>query len=97
MLRPRLPEEVIEIAYLELTEPTIPEGLDRCLASGAVRIRMLPFFLSAGAHVTRDLEEFRSEFAKEHPDLTVQLCPPLGLHPSIVDILLDRLSETGSV
>ncbi len=97
MLRPRLPDEIIEIAYLELAAPTIPEGLERCLASGATRIRMLPFFLSAGSHVTQDLEAFRAEFAKVHPDRTVELCPPLGLHPRIVDILLDRLSEAGPV
>ena len=97
MLRPRLPDDNIEIAYLELTTPTIPEGLARCLASGATRIRMLPFFLSAGSHVTQDLEGFRTEFAREYPDRTFELCPPLGLHPRIIDILLDRLSEGAAV
>lgn len=93
MLAPHLPGERIEIAYLELAEPTIPEGLSRCLAAGATRVRMLPYFLSAGAHVTGDLEQFRADFAARYPDVVFQLCGPLGLHPRIIDIVLDRLGE----
>jgi sirohydrochlorin ferrochelatase len=93
MLAPHLPGERIEIAYLELAEPTIPEGLSRCLAAGATRVRMMPYFLSAGAHVTGDLERFRADFAARYPDVAFQLCGPLGLHPRIIDIVLDRLDE----
>jgi len=95
MIRPHLPGERVEIAYLELAEPTIPQGLSRCVDGGATRVRMLPYFLSAGAHVTQDLEQVRAEFASRYPQTTFQLCGPLGLHPRIVDIVLDRLREGG--
>jgi sirohydrochlorin ferrochelatase len=88
------PGELIEIAYLELASPTIPEGLARCVARGATRIRMSPFFLSAGAHVASDLHEFRREFLLRHPQVEVRVCPPLGVHPRLVDVLLERLEET---
>lgn len=93
ILGPRLPDERLEIAYLELAEPTIPMALERCIDAGAKSVRMLPYFLSAGAHVSRDLEEFRQQFAERYPDVKFSLCPPLGLHPKIIDIVLDRLSE----
>ena len=92
-LRPRVAEEIVEIAYLELAEPTIPQGLARCVEQGATTVRMLPYFLSAGAHVTEDLAEFRADFLRTHPDVDCQVCPPLGLHPRIIDVLLDRLNE----
>ncbi|SFI15230.1 sirohydrochlorin chelatase [Planctomicrobium piriforme] len=92
-LRPRVEEAIVEIAYLELADPTIPHGLRRCVEGGASSIKMLPYFLSAGAHVTRDLENARLEFMQEHPGVTCQLCPPLGLHPRMLEILLDRLQE----
>lgn len=94
MLAARIGEEVIEIAYLELAEPTIPRGLQACLDRGATKIRMLPYFLSEGAHVVSDLQRYRSQFVGEHPEVECRLCPPLGLHPKIVDVLLDRLGET---
>lgn len=84
---------MIECSYLELAEPTIPAGLQRCLERGATSIRMLPYFLSAGAHVTNDLGEFQREFLLQHPHVACELCPPLGLHPLMIEILSDRLNE----
>jgi len=92
-LQDRLPDHIVEIAYLELVDPEIPAGLQHCLNRGADSICMLPYFLSAGAHVTDDLREFQQTFQREHPQVSCQLCPPLGLHPLIVDVLLARLSE----
>lgn len=94
MLAKRCPETLIECAYLELAEPTIPQGMQTCVDKGASRVQMLPYFLSAGTHVSNDLERYRRKFGEAHPDVTVTLCPPLGLHPALVDILLDRLQES---
>jgi sirohydrochlorin ferrochelatase len=95
-LRQRFPDHVIETAYLELTEPTIPQGAARCVALGARRVRLLPYFLSAGTHVTEDLRRFRSQFAEQWPHVRFDLCPPLGLHPLMLDIVCDRLSEVAT-
>jgi len=92
MMGERLPEEIIECAYLELAEPTIPQGMQACIEQGATSVRMLPYFLSAGAHVSDDLEQYRREFAAAYPAADVQLCPPIGLHPKLVDVLLERLA-----
>jgi sirohydrochlorin ferrochelatase len=94
MLRERLPGTSVEFAYLELSEPTIPQGMRACISRGAGEVRMLPYFLSAGRHVQEDLERYRREFAQEYPSVRFTLCPPLGLHPKMIDILLDRLQET---
>ncbi|WP_437227189.1 sirohydrochlorin chelatase [Planctomicrobium sp. SH661] len=93
LLGPRVSDQIVEIAYLELAEPTIPEGLRTCVNRGATSIRMLPYFLSAGAHVTDDLKEFRADFIAANPGIHCRICPPLGLHPLIVEVLLDRLKQ----
>jgi sirohydrochlorin ferrochelatase len=95
-LRSRFPGCVIETAYLELTEPTIPQGAERCVTLGATRVLLLPYFLSAGTHVTEDLRRYRSQFADQWPSVRFDLCPPLGLHPLMLDIVCDRLSEASS-
>ncbi|MBM3972071.1 MAG: cobalamin biosynthesis protein CbiX [Planctomycetes bacterium] len=92
-LRSRFPGHVIETAYLELTEPTIPKGAERCVTLGAKRVLLLPYFLSAGTHVTQDLSRFRAQFSEQWPSVRFDLCPPLGLHPLILEIACDRLSE----
>ena len=92
-LRLRFPGQVIETAYLELAEPNIPQGAARCVTLGAKRVLLLPYFLSAGTHVTEDLRRYRSQFTEQWPSVRFDLCPPLGLHPLMLDIVCDRLSE----
>ena len=92
-LRSRFPNHIIETAYLELTEPTIPQGAERCITLGATRVLLLPYFLSAGTHVTEDLRRFRTQFAEQWPNVRFDLCPPIGLHPLMLDIVCDRLNE----
>lgn len=89
----RRPGNLVEIGYLELARPSVPEGLERCVARGATRIVMAPYFLSTGVHVTRDLETARADFAEQHPQIEVVLSRALELHPQIVEIVLERVSE----
>ena len=85
--------EIVEVSYLELAEPTIPQGGRRCVEAGAHKVLMMPSFLSAGMHVVEDLEEHRRNLAAEFPQTQFLLCPPLGLHPLMTDVVLARLSE----
>jgi len=87
------PQALIEISYLELAEPGIQAGGARCVARGAGRVRMLPYFLSAGAHVVDDLREHQAQLAREFPGVEFLLCPHLGLHPLMVEIVRQRLGE----
>ena len=91
IVRQRRPGTLVEASYLEIAAPSIPEGARNCIDQGATSVMMLPYFLSAGAHVVSDLQRFRDELAAEFPDVTFTLCPPLGLHPLMADIVLDRL------
>ncbi len=84
---------IVEVSYLELTTPTIDEGGRECVRQGATRVLMLPYFLSAGVHVVQDLEAARQALAAEFPHVQFRLCPPLGLHPLMTQIVLSRLQE----
>lgn len=84
---------IVEPAFLELAEPSIPAAAAACVDRGASRVLMLPFFLSAGNHVTVDLRRFADEFAVAYPQTEFVVCSPLGLHPLILDIVEDRLRQ----
>jgi sirohydrochlorin ferrochelatase len=93
LVREQRPDAIVEIAYLELAPPDIPTAVRRCVERGAIRVLLLPYFLSTGEHVGGDLERFRDEFARQHPGITFTVCPPLGLHPLLIQVVLDRISE----
>ena len=89
--------DIVEPAFLELAEPDIPAGAAACVAKGATEVRMLPYFLSMGTHVADDLREFRDRFEREHPGVTFTVCPPLGLHPKLVEVVFERLGESATL
>lgn len=97
MLAQQVQDEIIEIGYLELTEPTIPEGLEKCAARGASSVSILPYFLSAGSHVSQDLVAFRDDFIQRHPGIACHVCPPIGLHEKLIELMLLRLEQGRSV
>ncbi len=79
---------IVEACFLELAEPDVPAGGDRCVSRGARRVLMIPYFLSAGVHLLRDLTAARDALASAHPGVEFRLAAPLGPHP-----LLDQLVE----
>lgn len=85
----------VQTSYLELAEPTIPEGARRCVAAlpDIKTVLMMPYFLSAGVHVTGDLLEHRDALSQEFPGVGFVLCPHLGLHPLMFRIVEERLNE----
>lgn len=87
------PYRVVEVSFLELTEPTIAAGGAACAARDVRRVLMLPYFLSAGVHVEQDLAEQQRALQQRFPDVEFVLCAPLGLHPLLLQIVLDRLRE----
>ena len=93
MLRGRGEFAHVQPAYLELCEPDIVGGGAKCVAAGACRVVLLPYFLSAGMHVTEDLTAARDELARRHADVEFLLAEPIGRHPLMIDIVADRVRQ----
>jgi sirohydrochlorin ferrochelatase len=84
---------VVEAAFLELASPDIEEGGARCAAQGAERVIMVPYFLSAGVHVRRDLTVCRDRLAARFGQVQFILAEPLGRHPLVLAVVRDRIRE----
>ena len=92
-LRQRGPYPIVVFSYLELAEPTIDSAARQCVEEGAHQVLMLPYFLSAGMHVTRDLQAARDRLCDKYASVRFELCEPVGLHPMMVEIVLDRARQ----
>ena len=79
----------VRCAFLEIAEPSIPDGIEEAVCAGAREVVVLPYFLSAGRHVAEDIPaEVRSKQA-EHPEVRIRLAPYLGLADGLPRMLLD--------
>ncbi len=83
----------VQPSFLDLVGPTIDEGGANCLGPGVDRVVMLPYFLSPGVHVKRDLAEARGRLAARHPGVEFLLAEPMGRHPLLVDVVADRVRQ----
>lgn len=99
MVREQTGIPIIEVSFREQHAPNIQQGIDACVAKGATRILLYPYFLYAGAHVLEDLPEEIEAAAKRHPGLEMMLGQPLGVHRKLAEIVCERigasLQETG--
>lgn len=85
---------IVEGSFLELADPDIPTAGDRCVARGASRVLMIPYFLSAGVHLKRDLAAARDALAAQHPGVVFELGPPLGPHVLLDRLVAERIHQT---
>src|SRR5262245_27377171 len=89
--------ETVEAAFLELSRPTIDEAAEACVRQRAEEIVLVPYFLSAGVHVRRDLADIRGALSKRFPDVQFRLAEPLGRHSLLVDVILERAAQAQKV
>ena len=89
----RVEYPIVEPAFLELAEPTIDEAGDRCVDLGASRVLMVPYFLSMGVHLLRDLTAAREALNRRHPKVDFLLGPPLGPNPLLDRLVFDRVDR----
>lgn len=90
------PDQAVELAYLELMEPRLPDVIDQLANAGAQQIRVVPVFLGAGSHVRRDLPELVAAAQQRWPDLRIDLEPPLGERTEVLDALATAVLKAGS-
>ena len=89
-LRRRGAYDFVLASYLELAEPSIEQGVATCVEQGAERIVLLPFFLSSGVHVQRDLAAARDRLANQFAHIDIRLAEPLGRHALLLTIVEER-------
>lgn len=77
---------VIHSAFLELADPLIPDGLQKCIDDGATSIIVLPYFLNTGRHVAKDIPDIIDEFRRS-TSVNIQIAPHLGASDKILDLL----------
>jgi sirohydrochlorin ferrochelatase len=84
---------IVETSFLELAEPDVDGGGVRCGERGAGLVILVPYFLSAGVHVRRDLTAARDRLAARFPHVEFRLAEPLGRHALLIDVVAERVKE----
>jgi sirohydrochlorin ferrochelatase len=85
--------EMVEAAFLELGQPDLAGATVRLVARGASHIIVIPYFLTLGTHMQRDLPRLVQDAARQNGGVEIEVTSPLDGHPALLEALLDRASE----
>ena len=80
-------------AVLEFASPSIPEAIEKCSEMGAQRVTVLPYFLSAGVHINRDIPDEVSKASQNFPDLEINVTSYFGSREEIAELLMKTALE----
>ncbi len=78
--------------YAGITDPRVPEALDRCRRLGFGRIIVFPFFLFTGV-LEKRIRRLAQAFGQEHPETKMLYADHLGVHPLLLEIFRERARE----
>lgn len=97
MMRERFDLNIVHYAHMELGEPTIHQGFDACVADGAEGVVVHPYFLGLGHHVAVGIPNLVRQAVERHPGVVCWITKPLGVHPKIGEVVLERFTESEDV
>jgi sirohydrochlorin cobaltochelatase len=89
------PQTMVEVGFLEMTDPPAGVALDRLVGRGASRIGVVPLMLNTAGHAKSDVPAVVLEGRQRHIDATFCYARPLGVDHAVVAVAHDRIRAVG--
>jgi len=86
---------LVASGFLELADPSIPDGIQHCIDAGADEVVVLPYFLSAGRHVAEDIPAEIRLAQDNNPDARISQASYLGSADGVAGLLLGLAQGVG--
>ena len=87
--RVQYPQNPVELAFLELMQPSLSDAIKKIVLKGIKDIVVIPVFIGQGSHLRNDfpkiLEECRSEFS----DISLNATPAVGENLLVLQAIIN--------
>lgn len=87
------PYRSVSAAFLELAQPDLNAAVAQAVEAGLGRVIIIPYFLTEGTHLRRDLPKLVEPLRQKYPALDIDLGQSLEGHPLMPSIILGRVRE----
>ncbi|MBI3683089.1 MAG: CbiX/SirB N-terminal domain-containing protein [Acidobacteria bacterium] len=85
--------EHLDTAFLESAHPDLFNAVQEMAGQGVERIIVVPYFLTLGIHLQRDLPRIVGDLSARYNGLIIDVTEPLDGHPALGKIVLERAQE----
>lgn len=87
------PYSYVRAAFLELAQPDLGAAIAQAIEAGMRRVIVIPYFLTMGIHLRRDLPNLIAPQRRKYPDLEIDVGQSFEGHPLMASIILERVRE----
>ena len=87
-LEAKKPGVAVELAFLELMEPSLADAVSKLADAGHPSITVAPLFMAQGGHLKNDLPKILDALRADYPKTRITLLPAIG----DVDAILDAIA-----
>jgi len=83
----------VRASFLGPGQPDLGTAIAEAVEAGFCSIIVIPYFLTLGTHLRRDLPRLVEAERRKRPHLDIQVGRSLEGHPEMVSLLLSRIRE----
>ncbi|WP_373531146.1 sirohydrochlorin chelatase [Vampirovibrio sp.] len=94
LARQQFGDASLDLAYMEMCSPSLLDVSEQAYNEGIRKLTVLPLFMSAGGHVSQDIPRLADQAMTAFEGLEVQVLPPAGEHPVVMDAFLTVMQES---
>jgi sirohydrochlorin ferrochelatase len=87
------PYRYVRAAFLDGGEPDLPSAVTQAVVAGIDRVIIIPYFLTVGLHLRRDMPKLVAAAQEKHPTLKIVVGQSLENHPLMPTLILSRVKE----
>jgi sirohydrochlorin ferrochelatase len=88
---------IFATAFLEGGKPGLAEAIEELAGLGESRFVVVPYFLTLGLHLQRDLPRLIEQIRTKHHEIEIEVTAPLDGHPAMAAALVDRAQTVDQV
>jgi sirohydrochlorin ferrochelatase len=83
----------VRASFLGPGQPELGPAIEEAVRAGFLRIVVIPYFLTLGTHLRRDLPRLVAAARQNHPKVEIQVGRSLEDHPEMASLVLSRIRE----
>lgn len=87
IIRAQAPDLAVELAFLELMSPRLPELVARLVQDGYAEVTVVPVFFGQGGHVLRDLPLMIEQLRQAYRGLNLKTAQAVGENAEVLNAI----------
>jgi len=87
--RAQHPETLVELAFLEMMEPTLGQAIASLSAAGASEVVVVPVFFGQGGHLRNDFPVLLAACQVKFPAIALSATPAVGEDDAVLQAIIN--------